>query len=104
MKKLNVWVVTAAMVLSTSVGFAQEGLVAMVEAASAMSIQAQYETIQIDTVPEAITAAVTADFEGAIIYQAFKDESDNYKLVIAIGEESKTLYANAAAEWIEPNE
>ena len=63
-----------------------------------------YEPIEISALPESVTDAVSTDFAGATLAEAYKDEEDNYKLVLTVGEESKTVYTNATGEWIEPNE
>ncbi len=105
MKNLRLVVAAAAFVFTAGTISAQEAPAMAEEAVTeAVATVQGYEAIEISALPEAITAVVGKDFEGATISEAYKDASDNYKLVITAGEESKTVYANAAGEWIEPNE
>ena len=105
MKNFGLVAAVAALVFTTSVSAQEETKeVAMVETTEVVATVAAYEPIEISALPEAVTTAVATDFAGASITEAYKDEADNFKVVLAVGEESKTVYANASGEWIESNE
>ncbi|EIJ38604.1 Protein of unknown function (DUF2874) [Galbibacter orientalis DSM 19592] len=63
--------------------------------------QDEYEEIQVAEVPQAVSGALAADFPGAEISKAYKNEASDYKLEVAVGEEIATLYANESGEWIQ---
>ena len=105
MKNLRLVFAAAALVFTAGTMSAQEAPVSAEGTTTEESVAVQsYEAIEVSALPEAVTAAVAKDFEGAEVSEAYKDRGDNYKLVITAGEESKTVYANAAGEWIESNE
>ena len=56
---------------------------------------------QVAEVPQAVSDALAADFPGAEISKAYKNEASEYKLEVAVGEEIATLYANESGEWIQ---
>ena len=64
-------------------------------------IQDEYEEIDVAEVPQAITDALAADFPGATISKAYKNDASEYKIDVAVGEETTTLYANENGEWIQ---
>ncbi len=102
MKNFGIVAAIAALVFTTSITAQEE--VQTTETAEVVATVGTYEPIEISAIPETVATAVTTDFAGATIAEAYKDEEDNYKLVLTVGEESKTVYANASGEWIEPNE
>ena len=105
MRNFGLVAAVAALVFTTSVSAQEESKeVAMVETTEVVATVSTYEPIEISALPEAVSTAVATDFAGAVVAEAYKDESDNYKVVLSVGEESKTVYANAAGEWIESNE
>ncbi|MDT0556425.1 hypothetical protein [Patiriisocius hiemis] len=65
---------------------------------------AAFKEIKISELPDAVVTAVSKDFEGAEINQAFVNEQKQYKLVLstqADGKKAKkTVYANAKGEWL----
>lgn len=104
MKKFGVLVAAAALTLTTQIT-AQDTAEATAEITSvASAVQEDYTPLEIGELPETVATAVATDFAGATIAEAYKDAEENYKLVLVVGEESKTVYANAAGEWIESNE
>ncbi|MDG3583059.1 MULTISPECIES: hypothetical protein [Galbibacter] len=64
-------------------------------------VQEEYQEIEVAEVPQAITDALAADFPGAEISKAYKNEASEYKLEVTVGEETSTLYANESGEWIQ---
>ncbi|MCX2681024.1 hypothetical protein OOZ15_13810 [Galbibacter sp. EGI 63066] len=64
-------------------------------------IQEEYVEIEIAEVPQAITDKLAADYPGAELTKAYKNEASEYKLEVAVGEQTATLYANENGEWIE---
>lgn len=63
--------------------------------------QEEFQEIAVEEVPEAITAALEKDYAGATISKAYVNEAKEYKLEIAMGEETGVLYANENGEWIQ---
>jgi len=104
MKKLGVLVAAAALTLTTQITAQDTAEVSAEVTTVASATQEDYAPLEIGELPEAVATAVATDFAGATIAEAYKDAEENYKLVLVVGEESKTVYANAAGEWIESNE
>lgn len=104
MKKLVYTVAAAALFFATQNATAQTEATPTEESTEAVAPTQDYAAIEVSEVPEAVTASVAKDFEGAAISEVHKDGQGNYKLVLTMGEESKTVYANESGEWIEPNE
>jgi len=65
------------------------------------NVQDEFQEIDAAEVPQAITDALAADYPGAEISKAYKNDASEYKLEIIIGEETATLYANEGGEWIQ---
>ncbi|MCM5662036.1 hypothetical protein [Galbibacter mesophilus] len=63
--------------------------------------QDEYQEIEVAEVPQAVSDALAADFPGAEISKAYKNEASEYKLEVMVGEETTTLYANESGEWIQ---
>ncbi len=101
MKKLFL---VAALSLGTMTAFAQDDNTAVNEEATAQTAQAQdgFSEIAASDLPEAVTEAVKNDYPGLEITKAFKNEENQYKLVVA-KEDGATaeLYADAEGNWIE---
>ena len=106
MKDLRLIVAAAAFVFSIGSVNAQEEIASIEEGTITENVVAVqgYKVIEVSALPEEVMAALSKDFEGATIIEAFKDDNDHFKLIISIGDESKAVYANAAGEWIESNE
>lgn len=64
-------------------------------------VQDEFQEIDVAEVPQAITDALVADFPGAELSKAYKNEASEYKLEVVVGEEVSTLYANESGEWIQ---
>lgn len=58
-----------------------------------------YVKIEVAEVPEAVTKAVAAKYEGYVIGEAYKGSDNSYKLVIKKESVSQTVYFNEAGEF-----
>lgn len=67
-----------------------------------VEVQDKYQPLKVDKLSEIIKAAVEKDFPGASIAEAYTDKIGNYKLVLTIENDSKTVYTNARGEWFYP--
>ncbi len=57
--------------------------------------------IDLSEVPAAVTDALKADYPDATLSKAYVNEDKTkYKLEVALGQETATLYANENGEWI----
>ncbi len=105
MKNFGILTAVAAFVFTTSITAQEGGQIAMTDTATeVVTTMEAYEPIEISALPEAVVTAISTEFSGATVAEAYKDKDDNYKVVLTVGEESKTVYADAAGKWIEPNE
>jgi len=96
MKKLFV---AAALVFG---GFATQAATSVISNDVAIVVnQEEFTEIAAEEVPEAVTAALAKDHEGATISKAYVNEAKEYKLEVTIGEETAVLYANENGEWIQ---
>jgi hypothetical protein len=67
---------------------------------TAINANEEYKEIAVDQVPETVKKAVEKDYVGATIKKAYINEKNEYKLELAIGDEVKTVYANAEGYWL----
>lgn len=65
------------------------------------AVQDEYQEVDTAEVPQAVSDALAADFPGAEISKAYKNDANEYKLEVMVGEEETTLYANESGEWIQ---
>jgi uncharacterized membrane protein len=87
------------LVLATITSFANTTTLSK-ELITAISVTEEYKEIAIDQVPEAVKKAVEKDYTGATIKKAYINEKNEYKLELTIGDEVKTVYANAEGYWL----
>lgn len=109
MKKLMIVPVLALGLLFTTNVTAQEARLAEKETAMLTVEKTEQETqkqekkftkIEANQLPEAVRTAVARDFEGATVAEAHVSEDrTTYKLVVNVGNERKTLYADANGNW-----
>lgn len=59
-----------------------------------------YTKIEVAQLPEKVSAAVTAKYEGYVIKEAAKGSDDSYKLTIEKGDTTLTVYFNEAGEFL----
>ncbi len=64
--------------------------------------QDEYKQVEADKISEIIKAAVEKDFPGTTITEAYTDKIGNYKLVLTIENDIKTVYTNNRGEWFDP--
>lgn len=85
--------------------YAQETDVAEAEATeveATAEAQDSFEAIAVDALPAAVQEAVSTNYPAATIEQAYKNESDQFKLEVALEDGTKgTLYADAEGNWID---
>lgn len=63
-------------------------------------IQDGFVAIAADDLPDAVKKAMAKDFPDATLAESYVNENKQYKLVLNIGEASKTVYINENGEWI----
>ena len=102
MKKLPILAAFFAILFSIQNISAQE-IASTTEKKEGITQQDTYQKIELDKVSEIIKAAVEKDFPGASIAEAYIDANKNYKLVLTLNNETKTVYTNARGEWFDPN-
>ncbi|MGJ5640630.1 hypothetical protein [Formosa sp. S-31] len=62
--------------------------------------QDNFKEIAVSDLPIAVTDAVAADFSEATIAKAYVNDAKEYKLILSIDGDFKTIYANESGEWI----
>jgi len=72
--------------------------------AEPIKIQSNFQTtfteIALDTVPAAIKTALEAAYPGAVLEKAYKNENNEYKLDIAVGDQKATVYSDVEGNWL----
>ncbi|WP_160114070.1 hypothetical protein [Aquimarina sp. AU119] len=103
MKKIPMIALLCAIVFSMqNVSAQQSQEVLPLDPIEVVEVQDNYQPLKVDRLSEIIKAAVEKDFPGASIAEAYTDKIGNYKLVLAMGNDSKTVYTNARGEWFDP--
>ena len=96
MKKL---ILSVAIILGSLSIYASTNLIA-----EPIKIQADFQTtfteIALDTVPAAIKTALESAYPGATLEKACKNENNEYKLEIAVGEQKAIVYSDAEGNWL----
>lgn len=62
-----------------------------------------FKKVEVSELPEAITAAIAVDYEGAITKEAYVMEKEGnliYKIKLDVNGEVKKVYADADGNWI----
>ncbi|KVV13224.1 hypothetical protein ACRASX_03840 [Flavobacterium sp. TMP13] len=96
MKKL---IFSAAILLGTMSTFATP-LVPIIGTNGIEIMQDGFTEIAIDAVPAAVTATIGNSFPGAKLLKAYSNENKEYKLEIAMGEKSYTVFTDAEGKII----
>ena len=109
MKKVIMTLATAAVMLgATQSTIAQETIPTVESNKPILQMQAgkDYQPIEVENLPAAISESVSSDFEGATVTEAYVDEKqETYKIVLQIqGKDAQTVYATSDGEWIKPQE
>ncbi|WP_109302228.1 hypothetical protein [Aquimarina sp. AU474] len=102
MKKISILITVFAILCSYHNTTAQESNSTEKKTEEAIT-QNGYQKIELSKVSEIIRAAVEKDYPGASITEAYIDTHKNYKLILAINNETKTVYTNARGEWFDPS-
>ncbi|WP_335966879.1 hypothetical protein [Galbibacter sp. PAP.153] len=63
--------------------------------------QDDYTPIDVSELPDAVTDALENDFPGIEVSKAFKNEADEYKIQVLVGDQTSNLYATSNGEWIQ---
>ena len=108
MKKLGLTLAAVGLFFATTqaqvVGEAQSEVAVEAEVAVAGN---EFETIEIAALPEAVTTAISTEFQEALITEAFvknEDEELTYKVKLNIEGLEKDVYLDAEGNWIEKEE
>jgi uncharacterized iron-regulated membrane protein len=64
------------------------------------SVLVQERYVEVETVPDAVKAALETAHPGAILGKAYINEKKEYKLEITVGDQKATVYADAEGNWI----
>jgi hypothetical protein len=65
-----------------------------------ISIEDGYTEIKVTELPSTVTEALKKVQPDAVITKAYKNEKNEYKLEITVGNKTESLYANADGTWI----
>ncbi|WP_438425976.1 hypothetical protein [Aquimarina macrocephali] len=104
MKKISIIAAICVVLFSFQTVSAQEVEEALpITKTEASTNQEDYKQVKIDKLSEIIKAAVEKDFPEASISEAYTDKIGNYKLILTIGNDTKTVYTNARGEWFDPS-
>lgn len=99
MKKLILASVFSFVGLAT---YAQESETAMAATEVIEAAQDGFEAIELDQLPEAVTAAVSKEYPTATIDKASVNDKMQYKLEVSLEDgTSGVLYADADGNWID---
>jgi hypothetical protein len=90
---------SAAIVLGSLTTFASTSPISNTIVKS-ISIVEEYTEIQLSEVPAPINEALKKAYPDAVIDKAYKNEKQEYKIEITVGDKVGSLYANADGSWI----
>ncbi|GGF19562.1 hypothetical protein [Flavobacterium limi] len=62
--------------------------------------QSEYTEISKDDVPAAVKTALETAYPGAVLEKAYKNDKNEYKLDIAVGDQKATVYSDANGNWL----
>lgn len=65
--------------------------------------QDDFKKVEVSELPEAVTAAIATDFEGAITKEAYVKEKEGkliYKIKLDVNGVEKKVYSDADGKWI----
>ena len=69
-------------------------------AKTSVVFQSEYTEINKDDVPAAVKTALETAYPGAVLEKAYKNDKNEYKLDIAVGDQKATVYSDAAGNWL----
>jgi hypothetical protein len=90
---------SAAIVLGSLTSFASTSPITNTIVKS-ISIEDGYTEIKVTELPSTVTEALKKVQPDAVITKAYKNEKNEYKLDITVGNKTESLYANADGTWI----
>ena len=90
---------SAAIVLGSLTSFASTVTITN-EIVKNISIEDGYTEIKLEEVPTAITDALKKAYPDGVLSKAYKNEKNEYKLEVTVGDKVGALYANADGTWI----
>jgi hypothetical protein len=62
--------------------------------------QSEYTEINKDDVPAAVKTALETAYPGAVLEKAYKNDKNEYKLDISVGDQKATVYSDADGNWL----
>ncbi len=62
--------------------------------------QEEFKEIKPTDIAQPVKDAIQRDFADATVSNAYVNEKNEYKLVLSIGDDSKTVYADAKGNWL----
>jgi hypothetical protein len=62
--------------------------------------QEEFKEIKPADIAQPVKDAIKRDFADATVSNAYVNEKNEYKLVLSIGDDSKTVYADAKGNWL----
>lgn len=71
------------------------------QVATAIVLQDDFDEIQVEEVPEAVTNALGTTYPTAILEKAYKNENKEYKLEISVGDKKEILFIDENGQWIQ---
>ncbi len=105
MKKIHIIYIACMVLFSSQYMIAQQDEEALpITMTEAATDQDKYMQMKVDKLSEIVKAAVEKDFPKASISEAYTDKVGNYKLILAMDSDTKTVYTNARGEWFNPEE
>jgi len=65
-------------------------------------VQMDYEQIEVERIFDLVKTSISVNFPEAQIAQAYTNKHGKYKLILALGDSFKTVYANLRGELLGP--
>ncbi len=66
----------------------------------AITLQEEFKEINPSDIAQHVKDALKRDFANATVSNAYVNEKQEYKLVLLIGENKETVYADANGKWL----
>ena len=62
--------------------------------------QEEFKEVKPTDIAQPVKDALKRDFADATVSNAYVNEKNEYKLVLSVGEQTKTVYADAKGNWL----
>ena len=62
--------------------------------------QEEFKEVKPADIAQPVKDALKRDFADATVSNAYVNEKNEYKLVLSVGEQTKTVYADAKGNWL----